>query len=779
MAVVLVWAALFFPHLFLGQRVVFADASYYRPFAELSRARWHESHERSSWNPYVFMGLESVASFADPRPQYLPDALIDVSERLHEPGSSPQLWLLLAHLAGTLALLVLARRLWGADPWSGTAGALVWLLAVPILGPFAHGFDAQLLADALIPVLLLCTQAIITASAWPAVMLASLGVALALGLQCLHGHPQILVYSSMLLVLFAAQQAGQSRRWPRLLPWAGAVALGAAIGAAVWWPALIYSASSSRGGIGGVGIPMAVVAKYSYRWRDLLSLFWAQAVGFGRATYWGGMQVQDNSPYLGAVGMALAFAGFRRAPGDGASRFWWTVFAACVVLALGSTLGTAFEWLHAVVPFWSRFRVVSYVMILATVAFALLVARGASRALAPRDAGGPPSRTGPALIVLAVIALAGLAIVFTPLREAYVSTARSLRPGLDEAAANTAATWAGYELAALAAAVAAACLLLTRARAGSRVARIALVALVALDLAVVAIPDVWRSSGSPSRVAPPPPPLLASVAARDPHARVYVGAAEPVAAAGLAMGHYAEAYTNFWVSWRVRSLTGNHGAFPAVWQTVMERQLTRSANVLRAWGVSYYDLDRSVPLGEGDTPLAEDARSRVFRLPGALGRVYAVPAVVALPDVAKIVFAMQHPDFNPASVAVTTDAAVAGEYPGATTAAIEWVRDEPERLEFAVSCADRAFVVVADSYFEGWTALLDGMAVPIAQVNLLARGVAVPAGTHRLEMRYETAGLRVGVLATRWGLAIWLALLLGWGIAQQLRQRLAFSTRAS
>ena len=67
---------------------------------------------------------------------------------------------------------------------------------------------------------------------------------------------------------------------------------------------------------------------------------------------------------------------------------------------------------------------------------------------------------------------------------------------------------------------------------------------------------------------------------------------------------------------------------------------------------------------------------------------------------------MQHPGFNPASVAVTTDASVAGAYPGAATAVIAWVRDEPERLEFAVSCVDRAFVVVADSYFKGWTARL-------------------------------------------------------------------------
>lgn len=64
--------------------------------------------------------------------------------------------------------------------------------------------------------------------------------------------------------------------------------------------------------------------------------------------------------------------------------------------------------------------------------------------------------------------------------------------------------------------------------------------------------------------------------------------------------------------------------------------------------------------------------------------------------------------------------------------------------------------------------------MPVAQVNLLTRGVVVPAGKHRREMRYETAGLREGVAVTRWGLGLWLALLPGWGVAQQLRARAVF-----
>src|SRR6185503_13344459 len=80
--IVIVWAALFAPQLFAGRVFTLGDATVFSPFAELSRTRWLERHERTFWNPYVSMGIPAVASLADPRPQYLPDALIDLYERL-------------------------------------------------------------------------------------------------------------------------------------------------------------------------------------------------------------------------------------------------------------------------------------------------------------------------------------------------------------------------------------------------------------------------------------------------------------------------------------------------------------------------------------------------------------------------------------------------------------------------------------------------------------------------------------------------------------------------
>ena len=47
------------------------------------------------------------------------------------------------------------------------------------------------------------------------------------------------------------------------------------------------------------------------------------------------------------------------------------------------------------------------------------------------------------------------------------------------------------------------------------------------------------------------------------------------------------------------------------------------------------------------------------------------------------------------------------------------------------------FLVLADQYFPGWTALVDGQRTPIYQTNGLLRGIVVPEGKHTVEFLYR------------------------------------------
>lgn len=746
-AVVLLWALVFFPQLFLGQRFVLGDAHAFLPFSDFSRARWSETRERTYWNPYVLMGVESVASLADSRPQYLPGPLLDLADRLGRPRFGQQFWLLVAHLAGALAVMLLAVRMLAVTPWSAATAAIAWLLTVQGLVPFAFGHDAQFVADALLPVVALGTQVVITTRSRAGMALGAFAVALGLGLQALHGHPQIAVYTGLLAASMAFHQAWRQRAWRRLLPWSGAVGLGLLVGAAVWWPALIYSAQSFRGA-GSEGQSIAEVAKFSLGYRDLLSMVWPHALGYGGPTYWGHLVTTDYTPYLGAALVVLALGALRsRAPGV---RFLALVALLAALHGLGSSLGVVYDAIREI-PLWSKFRVPFYTAIVTSLALSLLAAKGIDEA-----AEHPASkRLRAVLLGLAGLAVVGLLLGSGPLRGIYAQIAVATRDGFDLALARRAADLAGWDLVFRCALVAAALVVATGwVRLAPRWRAIVLALLVALDLGSITVPTLMRASGGASEVAAPAPTALARVAKADPRFRAYVGVPEPVADSTLGTGQYLETYTNFWIAWRARCLTGNHGTVPESWRPVMRYEMTRQASVLRAWGVGFLNLPPNTPVGPTLIPVTEEPRSQVYAVAGAQGRAYASPFVVTLADEDQVARAMMTSEFDPTQVAVTTERALEGEYPGSRDCAIRWVRDDPQILALEVEATGPAFLVVADSYASGWTATLDGVATPIVRANLLARGMAVPAGKHRVEMRYETPGMRAGVVATRFGLGI-------------------------
>ena len=77
--------------------------------------------------------------------------------------------------------------------------------------------------------------------------------------------------------------------------------------------------------------------------------------------------------------------------------------------------------------------------------------------------------------------------------------------------------------------------------------------------------------------------------------------------------------------------------------------------------------------------------------------------------------------------------------------------EKPQAEHVILNCqaARPGYAVLLDEWTHGWSATVDGVATPIERADVLARALPVPAGEHRIEMRYRTPGLRLGLwLAT-------------------------------
>ena len=73
-------------------------------------------------------------------------------------------------------------------------------------------------------------------------------------------------------------------------------------------------------------------------------------------------------------------------------------------------------------------------------------------------------------------------------------------------------------------------------------------------------------------------------------------------------------------------------------------------------------------------------------------------------------------------------------------------RYEPNRVELETHSAAPAFLMLSDVFFPGWSASVDGVPATLVRADYALRGVAVPAGEHRVEIVYRPRVVLTGAI---------------------------------
>ncbi len=99
---------------------------------------------------------------------------------------------------------------------------------------------------------------------------------------------------------------------------------------------------------------------------------------------------------------------------------------------------------------------------------------------------------------------------------------------------------------------------------------------------------------------------------------------------------------------------------------------------------------------------------------------------------------------------------------------VQVVHQEAERWVLQTDLAQPMMVVLSQSLYPGWLAIVDGRFTPITGAELLYLAAPVPAGRHEVEFRFDNASIWLG---RQLGLVAWLAWLvatgaLGWQVVR-------------
>lgn len=91
---------------------------------------------------------------------------------------------------------------------------------------------------------------------------------------------------------------------------------------------------------------------------------------------------------------------------------------------------------------------------------------------------------------------------------------------------------------------------------------------------------------------------------------------------------------------------------------------------------------------------------------------------------------------------------------------MEQVRFRVNQISGTISLSENRLVFLSIPYSSGWSAYVDGVQTPVLQADTMYMALPVDAGTHTIELRYMTPGLRDGIKISALGLGAWLLYLL-------------------
>lgn len=118
----------------------------------------------------------------------------------------------------------------------------------------------------------------------------------------------------------------------------------------------------------------------------------------------------------------------------------------------------------------------------------------------------------------------------------------------------------------------------------------------------------------------------------------------------------------------------------------------------------------------------------------------------------------------PASAPVTVPAAGS---PGSVTL----LRDDPAARAYGVRAEGPAWLVIAETWYPGWSARVNGAAVPLQRANLSFMAVAVPPGASTVTLRYRLSHWATGVALTLGGLGLASVAVAGAPLARAIQRR--------
>lgn len=725
--------------------------------------------EVPKWVPYLYGG---VPLFANPGSTFYParffaDLLFPVS------WIFPTIFVIQFALAG-LGMFLLTREL-GARGWVALVTGLAWQFTGILTSWVYAGHDGRIIVASLTPMFFYFLHGAVRTGrfAWFVGMAATLGFAL-LSFQIQVAYYMLL--AGAIWTVFCMVHLGVASR-PAVLGklvalGLGAVVAGFALASVNFLPFLDYVGASPRGEAGGRGWEFST--SFSMPWAGLVSTAVPEQQGASvqdpqagtmPMPVYQGRFFKLHSEYLGAlalIGLALGAVFVRR------NRYWW-FFAGLGLFFLTLALGShtpLYRLYYEVLPGIKRFRAPDLAYFVLAFAVVTMAGLALERVAALRDeAAGPrgtAAETSLARVPWVVLVIAGLALASAVLFGAQAGGAATPPPADTSAAAG----WMRFAL--FAAAVGGVLWLWTSRRLATGVMVVLLSVVTLADLWIIGkrffytvdSPDVEFAPDDVANFLRMQPDQFRVWVLPFPPGAVYRGQPDnylmrfQIDQAGGEHGNQLQRWNEYvgagedtYVDWH------NFVTEAGVVETAAGRALAfqSAPGFLEAANIRY--IISMVPLAHPALREVHRGSALIYEHVQSLPRAYVVPEAIPVAE-ERMLEAMLTQPWDPQRTAFVLDSAAPALPISPLEAEAQVVEYTPDRVVVRTRATRPALLVLADNFYPGWEARVNGEPVPVLRTNHTLRGVPVGAGEQEVVFTFVPSDLYVGLIIYVVGMAL-------------------------
>lgn len=199
-------------------------------------------------------------------------------------------------------------------------------------------------------------------------------------------------------------------------------------------------------------------------------------------------------------------------------------------------------------------------------------------------------------------------------------------------------------------------------------------------------------------------------------------------------------FTDALTSYFLRSVGGYHPAKLRIYQDVIEHQFAKKDGGLNMAVLNMLDAKYIIVGGQNPQQPQAAASESVQQNPEALGAAWFVKDVQYTNGPAEGLNALG--TFDPKTTAIVdkSNQAKVGNIQYDSTATITLASYDNDAIKYGTNANTPQLAVLSEVYYPaGWNAYVDGKKVDYINANYVLRGIAVPAGKHDVEFKFEPA----------------------------------------